>query len=249
MNSPYSALAECYDKLNAHIDYERWADFVVSELRAHGVPDGALMLDLGCGTGNMTIPLARRGYDMIGVDLSPEMLGAAMTKQRELPILWLCQDMRSFELYGTVGAVVSCLDSINYLTGRTGLKRCFSLVHNYLDPNGIFLFDVNTPYKFAKVYGNEHYVMEAEGVYCGWKNDYDPKTGLCDFALSIFAEQEDGSYRRYDEWQRERCWPIKTLRSLLEDTGFELLNIVSDFEGKPLTDESERAYFLCRAKK
>ena len=247
MNLPYSALAECYDRLNGHIDYEGWANALAHNMKAHGVPDGSLVLDLACGTGNVTLPLAAIGYDMIGVDLSPDMLNAARQKKGADKVLWLCQDMRSFELYGTVGAVVCCLDSVNYLTGRIGLRKCFSLVHNYLDPDGIFLFDVNSPYKFKHIYGNQQYILDADGVYCGWKNFYDEESGLCDFELSIFSEREDGSWHRFDENQRERCWSVKTLASLLTACGFEILAVSADLNGTPVEETSERIFFTCRA--
>ena len=243
----YSAIAECYDALNSHIDYESFANFLNKEIRAGGVSDGSLVLDLACGTGNITLPLLKRGYDMIGVDLSGDMLNIARNKKDGDRVLWLCQDMRSFELYGTVGAVVCCLDSINYLTSRNGLDKCFSLVHNYLDPNGIFIFDVNTPYKFENVYGNIHYVLEDEGIFCGWQNFYDRKSGLCDFELSFFYENEDGSYTRLDETQTEKCYSLKTLTNLLKKNGFEIIKVISDFDGSPVTDTDERAYFVCRA--
>lgn len=243
----YSAIAECYDALNSHIDYESFASFLNKEIRAGGITDGSIVLDLACGTGNITLPLLHRGYDMIGVDLSGDMLNIARNKKCGDKVLWLCQDMRSFELYGTVGAVVCCLDSINYLTSRAGLDKCFSLVHNYLDPNGVFIFDVNTPYKFETVYGNNHYVLEDEGIFCGWQNYYDKKSGLCDFELSFFYENEDGTYTRLDETQTERCYSLKTLSNLLKKNGFEIIKVVSDFDSSPLTDTDERAYFICRA--
>jgi len=247
MNLPYSALAECYDRLNGHIDYAGWAKALADKMKSLGVPDGSLVLDLACGTGNITLPLAALGYDMIGVDLSPDMLNTARQKAGADQVLWLCQDMRSFELYGTVGAVVCCLDSVNYLTGRIGLRKCFSLVHNYLDPDGIFLFDVNSPYKFKHIYGNQQYILDADGVYCGWKNFYDEESGLCDFELSIFSERKDGSWHRFDENQRERCWSIKTLSSLLTACGFEILSVTSDLDGTPVEVTSERIFFTCRA--
>ncbi len=247
MNRPYSALAECYDRLNAHVDYAGWAFALATALKAQGVPDGALVLDLACGTGNMTLPLSDLGYDMIGVDLSPDMLNAARKKAGADRVLWLCQDMRSFELYGTVGAVVCCLDSVNYLTGKIGLRKCFSLVHNYLDPDGIFLFDVNSPYKFKHVYGQNQFVLEGEGVYCGWQNDYDEASGLCDFSLNIFSENQEGLWHRFDEVQRERCWSRKTLTSCLTACGFEVLSVASDLTGTPVTETSERLFFTCRA--
>lgn len=243
----YSAIAECYDALNSHIDYDAFASFLNKEIRAGGISDGSIVLDLACGTGNITLPLLKCGYDMIGVDLSGEMLNIARNKKDGGKVLWLCQDMRSFELYGTVGAVVCCLDSINYLTSRSGLDKCFSLVHNYLDPNGIFIFDVNTPYKFETVYGNNHYILEDDGIYCGWQNYFDKKSGLCDFELSFFYENEDGSYTRLDETQTERCYSLKTLNNLLKKNGFEIIKVISDFDGTPVSDTDERAYFVCRA--
>lgn len=248
MNTQYSSLAQCYDRLNSHIDYKRWANFLVTKFRENGIGEGSLILDLACGTGNITLPLSEYGYDMIGADISPEMLNEARNKKGAEKVLWLLQDMRSFELYGTVAAVVCCLDSINYVTGKVGLRKCFSLVHNYLDPNGIFIFDVNTPYKFKNVYKDNHYILEADGVYCGWKNHFDEKTGLCDFELSIFSEN-GSNYIRYDELQRERCWPISVLSSLLNDTGFEILDTVCDFDMTKPKNDSERVFFICRAKK
>lgn len=249
MNSPYSVIAECYDALNSHVDYRGWASALHSLLDNLGVKDGSLVLDLACGTGNITLPLAECGYDMIGVDLSYDMLGTAMSKKGSESVLWLCQDMRAFELYGTVSATVCCLDSINYITGRTGLSKCFSLVHNYLDPDGIFIFDVNTRYKFENIYGNNHYVLEADGIFCGWKNFFDEKSGLCDFELSFFKESPDGSYVRQDELQTERYWSRKTLENLLGKNRFEIIGVYSDLSGTPLCDTSERAFFVCRAKK
>ena len=249
MNRPYSVLASCYDRLNAAVNYREYADYLAEQLRRYGITDGSLVLDLACGTGNITLALAAHGYDMIGVDLSPEMLDAARRKAPGQDILWLCQDMRRFELYGTVAATVCCLDSLNYLTGRAGLQKCFSLVHNYLDPNGLFLFDMNTPYKFEHVYGTQQYLLEGKGVFCGWQNYYDKASGLCDFELTIFSENEDGTYTRFDESQRERCWSLKTIQSLLASTGFTLLSMQGDLDGSPVTETTERAYFICRANK
>ena len=243
----YDAIAGVYDKLNQELDYEAWADFLEACFERYLPTKPELVLDLACGTGRMTRTLAARGYDMIGVDGSAAMLSEAYTRSSGEPILYLCQDMREFELYGTVGAVVCCLDSINYLLDPNDLKTVFSLVHNYLDSNGIFIFDVNTPYKFEHVYGNNHYILEDDGIYCGWQNYFDKKSGLCDFELSFFYENGDGSYTRLDETQTERCYSIKTVTDLLIKNGFEIIKIISDFEGSPLKDTDERAYFVCRA--
>lgn len=248
-NLQYSALAECYDILNSDIDYTGWANKLAAVLSANGVCPSSLVLDLACGTGNITLPLSKIGYDMIGIDISYEMLLCARNKKGSDNILYLNQDMSSFELYGTVAGVVCCLDSINYLTTKTALKSCFSLVHNYLDPNGIFIFDVNTPYKFENIYGNNHYVLEDKNIYCGWQNYYNKKSGICEFDLSFFTENSDGTYTRRDEIQKERCWSIKSLEKGLADSGFLILNVGSDLDFSPLTSTTERAFFLCRAKK
>ena len=148
----YHAIAGVYDRLNQELNYEAWADFFEQCFDRFLEEKPTLVLDLACGTGRMTRTLARRGYDMIGVDGSEDMLSEAYAASEGEPILYLRQDMRSFELYGTVGAVVSCLDSINYLLTEDDLCKTFRLVHNYLDPDGLFIFDVNSPYKFENIY-------------------------------------------------------------------------------------------------
>ena len=253
----YDAIAYVYDNINAEIDYAVWADFVESCFTRFMPAKPTLVLDLACGTGSMTFELHKRGYDMIGADFSGDMLMRAYDKAYDNDItgvLFLKQDMRSFELYGTVGAVVCCLDSVNYLTGDGDLEKCFSTVHNYLDPDGLFLFDVNTPYKFENTYGNQHYIFEdsdsyGNAAYCGWQNDYDPDTRLCNFYLSVFTEEEDGKYTRCDEVQTERCYTREELTSCLEKSGFELIGFFSDFSFHEPDEKCERWYIVAKAKK
>ncbi len=257
----YEAIAHVYDKLNAEIDYAAWADFVEACFDRFLKSRPTLVLDLACGTGSMTLELARRGYDMIGIDGSADMLGVAYERAAvaELSVLWLMQDMRSFELYGTVGAVTCCLDSLNYLLSPTDLAKCFATVHNYLDPDGIFLFDLNTPYKFKNIYGNNAYILEDElvyvdgdgeervPVYCGWQNTFDPESCLCDFDLSLFEALPDGTYRREDEHQRERCHSMEEVTKALASSHMELLGVWSDFAFHAPNDATERWYFAARA--
>lgn len=248
----YSAIAGVYDKLNKDIDYSAWADFFEKCFDENGGrPE--IVLDLACGTGRMTRELARRGYDMIGVDGSADMLGEAYSQGGE-GVLYLLQDMRSFELYGTVGATVCCLDSLNYLLDLKDLKKTFALVHNYSDPGGLFIFDVNTPYKFENVYGDNAYILEDEGdegqgIFCGWQNFYNDETRICDFYLSVFEEDEDGAYIRSDEHQRERCYTKEEIVDTLGECGFELVGVYGDFDREVPTDTAERWYFVARAKK
>ncbi len=269
----YRALARFYDTLNAEIDYAAWADFMESCFARHLPKRPELILDLACGTGSMTVQLAARGYDMIGIDGSADMLSAAYARSVGKNILYLQQDLREFELYGTVGAVTCCLDSLNYLLGDGELQKCFSLVHNYLDPDGLFLFDMNTPHKFQTVYGSNAYLFEETlpgeefppdeddptaplpdplppaTVFCAWQNDYHSDTRICDFELSLFEEQPDGSYLRADEHQQERCYSMEEITAALEAAHLELLGVYADLNFSAPTPDTERWYFLARAVK
>ena len=251
----YDSIASVYDNINSEIDYSAWADFIEESFKKYLPAKPELVLDLACGTGSMTLELHTRGYDMIGADMSEDMLSQAYEKAYDKEIsgvLFLKQDMRCFELYGTVGAVVCCLDSVNYLTADGDLDKCFACVHNYLDPDGLFIFDVNTPYKFQHIYGNQHYIFEdndsyGNNAYCGWQNDYDPQTKLCNFYLSVFTEEENGSYTRSDEVQTERCYTKEELTSSLEKCGFELIGFFADYQFSNPEDNCERWYVIARA--
>ena len=247
----YEALAAVYDALMGDVDYKRIASFYEAAFRRAGLSP-QLVLDLGCGTGKMTVELAGRGYDMIGVDGSAQMLSQAFLRKSEAEgadILLLQQDLCELDLYGTVGAVISTLDCINYLTRDGDLDRCFSLVHNYLDPEGIFLFDVNTPFKFEHVFADNAYILENEGCYCGWQNEYEKQTGLCRFYLSVFSEQGDGSYRRTDEEQTERCYSREELTEALLRAGFRDIEFFGDTDFGAPNEKTERWYIKAICKK
>ena len=258
MYSGYGSISDIYDKINAEVDYRTWADYfeVCFDKFLNKRPE--LILDLACGTGSMTLELARRGYDMIGADGSESMLMKAMDNayDREVEgVLFIRQDMRDFELYGTVGAVTCCLDSINYLTDDSDIEKCFRCVHNYLDPDGLFLFDLNTPYKFKHIYADNSYIHEISdddtgiNYFCGWQNDYDRETNLCSFYLSVFTEDENGAYSREDELQTERCYTLESIKSHLKNCGFELLGVFGDFDFSEPTEMTERWHIVARAKK
>ena len=249
----YLAIAGVYDKLNKEIDYSKWADFFETCFEKYGNGKPEIVLDLACGTGRMTCEMASRGYDMIGIDGSIDMLSEAYSKDTG-GILYLCQDMREFELYGTVGATLCCLDSLNYLIEDGDLEKTLSLVHNYSDPDALFLFDVNSQYKFERVYADNSYILEDENedggaIFCGWQNSYNKDTKICNFYLSVFEEGENGEYYRADEEQKERFYSNEEITSALEKTGFELLDIFSDVDFSKPSEKSERLYFVARAKK
>ena len=248
----YSSLAGVYDALNTGCDYNALADYLAKEIKENEASKTELVLDLACGTGRLTLMLRDRGYDMTGVDLSEDMLSVAREacyNKGVNDVLWLCQNMTDFELYGTVDACVCSLDSINYLTKISDVKKCFSLVYNYLVPDGIFVFDINTPHRFKCVYGNNAYILEEKGSLCAWQNEYNEKSKLCRFYLSIFSENKDGTYERNDEVQTEKCYTRRQIENALIDTGFEILGVYGDFNHTPAKDDDEKWYFTVRCKK
>lgn len=247
----YEALGKVYDRLNGAADHAAWADLAEAVFARYGVRP-SLLLDLGCGTGRLSAEFARRGYDVIGVDTSPAMLAAAYARKIEenlSDILFLEQDMRDLELYGTVGAVVSSYDCVNYLTGDGDLDRCFSLVHNYLDPDGVFFFDVNAPFKFERVFGDRAYLLEEDGVFCAWQNAYDKAARRCRFDLSVFTREVDGRYTRTDEVQEERCYTRAELENALTRAGFDEIAVFGDGTFAPPSADAPRWFLAARCKK
>lgn len=246
----YRNIASVYDSLNSGYDYKDLAQFLAKEIQSNEKVKSSLVLDLGCGTGKVTFLLRELGYDMTGVDISEEMLSVArnICVEKDISdILWLCQDMRSFELYGTVDACVCTLDSLNYLTGAGDLKKCFSLVHNYLIPDGVFVFDINTPYRYKNIYGENDYILEDENDLCAWQNEYDEKSRLCRFYLSVFSKKYGDVYERRDEIQTQRCYSMRQIKKALSDTGFEIIHISGNFDGKAADENDEKWYFTARA--
>ncbi len=252
MSTGYDAIAFAYDRLNAQVDYEGLTDFYEKCFRTYAVRPIREVLDLGCGTGSVTLRLAERGYDMTGVDKSAEMLAVAAERARRAgrgDILFLEQDMTDFELFGTVGAAVSSLDCVNHLTRTDELKRCLSLVHLYLEPGGLFIFDVNTPYRFLTEYAGKDYVLEDGGVVCCWRNDWHPSAKTCDFLLTLFEEQRDGTWTRTDGMEKERSYSRRHLERLLRDTGFEVLGVFDSADLREPPEDCLRWQFVGRAVK
>ena len=190
----YTNFAEVYDTFMDNVPYEEWAEYLLKVLEQYGIKDG-LVLELGCGTGTMTEILNDRGYDMIGVDNSEDMLEIALDKRVESgkDILYLLQDMREFELYGTVRAVVSVCDSVNYITEESELEEVFRLVNNYLDPGGIFVFDFNTEYKYQKILADNVFAEDRDECSFIWDNYYDEEDRINEYELSLFVRSAENS--------------------------------------------------------
>lgn len=245
----YGSFAYVYDKFMDDVPYEEWADYVQSLLMEYEVREG-LVLELGCGTGNLTEILASRGYDMIGVDLSADMLDIAMEKRERSgrDILYLMQDMREFELYGTVRAAVSICDSMNYLQEEKDLLSTFKLVNNYLDPGGIFIFDLNTAYKYRELIGDTTIAENREGASFIWENTWYEEEKVNEYDLTIFAETENGLYQKFEETHFQRAYDLKTVKRLIAEAGMEFLAAYDAFTREPVRPDSERIYVIAREK-
>ena len=221
---PYTGFAAFYDRFMEDIPYDQWCARIIRKLRAHGIEDG-LVLELGCGTGTMTEKLSDAGYDLIGVDASEEMLSAAMEKRGDRNILYLEQDMRSFELYGTVRAVVCVCDAINYITDRADLVQVFRLVNNYLDPGGLFLFDFNTPGEYSRE-ERVSYADECGGIYLIGRNEYSEKDRLNEHTVTFFVpeEEEEEIYVRIEETHVQRAYTPEEMKEALAEAGLVFLS-------------------------
>lgn len=242
----YTAFADVYDEFMDDIDYIAWSRRITDILRENNINDG-LVLDLGCGTGNITGLLAEAGYDMTGVDSSVEMLQKAMEKRDEqkADILYLCQDMREFELYGTMAAIVSTCDCINYITDRAELITVFKLVNNYLDPGGIFIFDFNTKKKYENI-GNTSIAENREDSSFIWENYYDSEEAINEYLLTLFIETENGLYRKHEEYHVQKGYELGEIRELLEEAGMIFLDAFDGYSNRKASPESERIVVVCR---
>lgn len=245
----YTSFARVYDTFMDNIPYEEWAVYLTGLLNEYGVNDG-LVLDLGCGTGNMTELLAKEGYDMIGVDNAEEMLEIAMEKREKSghDILYLLQDMREFELYGTVRAVVSVCDSVNYIDEEEDLTEVFRLVNNYLDPGGVFIFDFNTLYKYREILGDRTIAENREDCSFIWDNYYYEEERINEYELSIFIREKENLFRRYEETHFQRGYTLDEMIRMIKDSGLEFVTAYDAFTREAPKEDSERIYVISREK-
>ncbi len=243
----YSSFASVYDQFMDNVPYEEWAEYLTGLLKEYQVNDG-LVLDLGCGTGSLTEILAKKGYDMIGIDNSEDMLQMAMEKRADsgLDILYLLQDMREFELYGTVAAVVSICDSMNYLTDYEDLVETMRLVNNYLDPKGVFIFDMNTVHKYRDLIGDRTIAEARDECSFIWDNDYDPETKINEYDLTLFIQEEEDLYRRFEETHYQKAYELEEVKQAIQEAGMEFVAVYDAFTHKEPDENSERVYFVAR---
>ena len=249
----YTSFAAVYDTFMDNIPYEEWEKYLKSLLYEYGVREG-LVLELGCGTGNMTEILAQSGYDMIGVDNAEEMLEIAIEKRMKsgLDILYLQQDMREFELYGTVKAIVSVCDSVNYILEEEELEEVFRLVNNYLDPGGVFIFDFNTVYKYREILGDQTIAENREECSFIWDNYYYEEERINEYELNLFiredaeSETEGDLYRRFRETHFQRAYTLEEITRIVEESGLQFVTAYEAFTKEPPSKNSERIYVIAR---
>lgn len=244
--SGYSSLAMVYDRL-MEVDYSERAEYLLSLFSLHGGKYGTL-LDLACGSGSLTLELARRGCDMVAVDGSEDMLSAAREKAavQDANVLWLCQDMTELDLYGTVEGAVCTLDSLNHLPSAAAIEKTLCRLSLFVEPKGLFIFDVNTPYKHREVLGDNAFVYEEEEFLCAWRNRYTARDNKVTMWLDIFAQQEDGSYERYEDEITERAYSLKKWETMLKAAQFTPLAVYGDMTTAAPEKEEQRWVIVAR---
>lgn len=242
----YTGFAEVYDMFQDNVPYEEWSQYICDLLREYEVSDG-LVLDMGCGTGSLTECLAEAGYDMIGIDYSGEMLQIAMDKRQAsgLDILYLQQDMREFELYGTVKAIVSICDSMNYIMEYRELVQVLRQVNNYLDPEGIFIFDLNTEYKYREILADNTFAEDREKSSFIWSNFYDGNDRVNEYDLTLFVKEGE-LYRKYQETHYQRAYSLEEIQRAVREGGMEFVAAYHDCTREPVRGDSQRIHVIAR---
>ena len=251
METGYEAFSFYYDQLTENVEYPQRAAYFHKLIQKYCQSEGVVLLDLACGTGSLSEEFAKLGYDVLGVDYSYGMLNQAMQKKLEhnLPIQYICQDMREIDLYGTVDITVCALDSLNHLDSFSDVQTVFQQVFNVTESGGVFLFDMNTPYKHREVLGNQIYLYDTDDVYCVWENQYEEPDNQVTIQLHFFARQEDDTYVRSEECMTERAYPPEQVTAALQQIGWEVLGCYHADTEEPLWEDSQRMVFAVRKTK
>ena len=243
----YSDFAKVYDQLMQDAQYPKRAEYLFGLFRKFGsVPK--LLLDAGCGTGELSLLMARKGMDVIGVDASAEMLSEAQKKAvaEKCDVLFLCQPLEELDLYGTVDGCVCTLDVLNHFTDKRVLQKALQRISLFMEKKSVFIFDVNTPYKHACVLGDNTFVYDTPELFYVWQNQYNPKTCRVDIDLDFFVQRENEGYQRFSESFCERAYSFEELKPILNKVGFEILAVYRDLTLKKPAEQDERLVYVCR---
>lgn len=247
--SGYGNFAYYYDKLTDNVNYKQRCDYIHSLLTENNVGKG-ILLDLACGTGTLSLLLAEKGYEIVGVDASEDMLSIAQEKklQTEADAVFLCQQMQQLDLFGTIDAAVCTLDSINHITDEQEVCEVFRRVSLFMNDSGIFIFDINTPRKHKEVLADNTFVYDIDEVYCVWQNTYNEKDCSTTVQLDIFEQDEEDPdvYYRCSEEFCERGYELDEIKKWLEEVRFEIVGIYDEMTRNPVNDKTERAVFVCK---
>lgn len=238
----YGIFSSVYDILTENVEYEKIANRICSLLSQNGI-DGGLLLDLGCGTGTLSFLLEDNGFDVIGVDASEDMLMVANEKKYEenSNIMFLCQKAEELDLFGTVDCAVSVLDTINHIDTIEKVKTAIEKVSLFMNMGGVFIFDMNTPYKHEKILSNNTFIYDMDEVYCAWQNSYNKDKATTTIDLDFFIKNEDDEcYERYSESFCEYAYEPQEIFKILEICGFEILNTYDDYSDNPVNAETQR---------
>ena len=244
----YGDFAYYYDSLTENVDYNKRCEYIRGLLAENGIGEG-ILLDLACGTGTVSLILSEMGYDVLGVDASEEMLSVAQEKKMEsgADVIFLCQRMEELDLFGTINACVSTLDSINHVTDAETVKEIFRRVSLFMEDKGVFVFDVNTPYKHREILGDNTFVYDTDEVYCVWQNSTDENL-LTKVSLDIFEKDEDDdeTYYRYCEEFAEKAYDLDDIRKWLEDCKFEVTAVYEEMTRDSVKADTQRAVFVAK---
>ena len=245
--SGYRSFSYFYDMLTENISYKQRAEYFDMLIKKHGGKKN-LLLDLACGTGSLSEEMSRLGYDVIGVDGSEEMLNSAIEKKLEsgLNIQYLCQDMTKLDMFGTIDVTICALDSLNHLPDLVAIEKTVQRVSLFCEPSGLFIFDVNTPYKHKHVLGNNTFVYDMDEVYCVWQNTYSEQNNLVEMSLDFFERQENGSYKRYEDSFSEIAFDEKVIDDILIRSGFEIAAKYDYDTVLPSKPDSEKIVYAAR---
>jgi len=245
----YRHFAQVYDAFMVDTPYEQWAGYIDNVLHNHGVSKGSLILDLACGTGTMAFLMAQKGYDLIGIDVSEDMLSEAYTKMYEasLNVLFLNQDMRVFELYGTVDAVYSSCDGLNYLLAEDDLEMVSKNVLLYLNPGGVFIFDLKMDCKYRQL-GEDTFYDDIDDISYVWKNKYNPDTCINEYQVEFYFQGEESAEKTlaFIETHHQRAYDVETVMDILKQAGFGMISVYDNYTQNPAQSDSERLVFVAQ---